>query len=76
LRTLAELAVPPHVIERLLNHKMGSISNKTDGILSAVAEVYNRYQYLPEMREAVERWQAHLTRLLADCDKLPAVRAA
>jgi integrase len=62
---LAELAVPPHVIERLLNHKMGSISSKTDGILSAVAEVYNRYQYLPEMREAMNLWEGHLASILA-----------
>jgi len=50
------MKVPPHVVERLLNHKMGGISNKTDGIVSAVAEVYNRATYLPEMREAIARW--------------------
>jgi integrase len=62
---LAEMKVLPHVIERLLNHKMGGISNKTDGIVSAVAEVYNRATYLPEMREAITRWEAHITALLA-----------
>jgi integrase len=35
---LAEMKVLPHIIERLLNHKMGGISNKTDGIVSGVAE--------------------------------------
>jgi len=70
---LAQLAVPPHVIERLLNHKMGSISNKTDGILSAVAEVYNRYQYLPEMRSAVKLWEDHLASILALPDEMLAV---
>ena len=49
----AELKVAPHVVERLLNHKMGGITNKTDGIVSAVAEVYNRAIYLAEMREAI-----------------------
>jgi integrase len=62
---LAELKVPPHVVERLLNHKMGGITNKTGGIVSAVAEVYNRAAYLPEMAEAIERWEQHLATLLA-----------
>jgi integrase len=61
---LAELRVAPHVIERLLNHKFGSISNRTQGVISAVAEVYNRWAYLPEMREAVEKWQEYLSTLL------------
>jgi hypothetical protein len=59
------LKVPPHVVERLLNHKFGSITNQTDGMVSAVAEVYNRHRYLPEMREAVDKWEKHLTSLLA-----------
>ena len=54
----------PHVIERLLNHKLGSISNKTDSVVSAVAEIYNQATYLPEMREAVEKWEANLVALL------------
>jgi integrase len=47
----AKLGTPPHVIEALLNHKTGQIAG--------VAAVYNRYQYLDEMRTAVaifERW--------------------
>jgi integrase len=62
---LAEMKVLPHIIERLLNHKMGGISNKTGGVVSAVAEVYNRATYLPEMREAITRWEAHIMALLA-----------
>jgi integrase len=62
---LAELKVAPHVVERLLNHKFGSITNHTDGMVSAVALVYNRYQYLPEMREAIVLWEKHLASLLA-----------
>jgi integrase len=61
---LAELGVLPHVVERLLNHKMGSIANKTDGIVSAVAEIYNRAAYMPEMREAMEKWDARLIAIL------------
>ena len=58
---LAEMKVAPHVVERLLNHKLGSIANKTDGIVSAVAEVYNRAAYMSEIYragiEAVDRGQ-------------------
>ena len=62
---LAELKVLPHVVERLLNHTMGSISNRADSIVSAVAEVYNLAAYLPEMREAIEeRWEPHLRSIL------------
>jgi integrase len=61
---LAERGVLPHVVERLLNHKMGSIANKTDGIVSAVAEIYNRAAYMPEMREAMEKWDARLIAIL------------
>ena len=63
--TLAELAVPPHIIERLLNHRLGVISNKAQGTVSAIAEVYIRYSYLPEMRKAIALWEAHLEKLLA-----------
>ena len=61
---LAALKVPPHIVERLLNHKFGSIQNRTDGTVSAVAEVYNRHLYIDEMREAVKVWEAYLAGLL------------
>jgi integrase len=61
---LAGMKVPPHIVERLLNHKLGGIANKTDGIVSAVADVYNRAAYLPEMREAIEKWETFLASLL------------
>ena len=61
---LAELGVLPHIIERLLNHKLGSISNKTDSIVSAVAEIDNRATYMWEMREATDKWEAFLAGLL------------
>jgi hypothetical protein len=43
---------------------MGSIANKTDGIVSAVAEIYNRAAYMPEMREAMGKWEARLIAIL------------
>jgi integrase len=61
---LAELGVLPHVIERLLNHRMGAISNYTGGVLTDVAEVYNLASYLPEMRRATELWESKLGALL------------
>jgi integrase len=62
---LARLKVPPHIVERLLNHKLGSIANQADGVVTAVAEIYNRHLYLEEMREAIAKWEAFLTSLLA-----------
>jgi hypothetical protein len=47
---LARLKVPYMFVERMLNHKLGSIGNQPDGAVSAVAEVYNRHLYLEEMR--------------------------
>ena len=48
---LAQLGVLPHVVERLLDHRLGTI--KTVTIQTDVAEVYNLANYLPEMREAI-----------------------
>jgi integrase len=54
---LAEMGIQPHVIERLLNHASGQISG--------VSAIYNRASYLSEMREAVEKWEGRLAKLLA-----------
>jgi integrase len=53
----ASLGTPPHVVERLLNHVSG-------GAISGVAAIYNRFHYLPEMREAVARYEAYLSKAL------------
>ena len=61
---LAEQKVPPHIVERLLNHKLGTL--KAQGVITAVAEVYNRALYLDEMRDAIEnQWEPFLKKLLA-----------
>ena len=44
---LGEMQTPPHVIDCLLNHST-----------SALHKRYNRYQYLSEVREALEAWEA------------------
>jgi hypothetical protein len=41
-------------VEEVLNHATGDI-----------AEVYDRHDYLPEKRAALERWSVHLKELLA-----------
>ncbi len=63
---LAELGVLPHVIERLLNHRLGSISNQTQSIVTQVAEVYNLATFLPEMRAAIDLWEQKLSRFLRE----------
>jgi len=46
---MARLGVQPYVVEKILNH----VSN---GQISGVAAVYNKYLYLKEKMEALERW--------------------
>jgi integrase len=54
---MAELGTPIHVTEKLLNHVSGSFGG--------VAGIYNRYTYLPEMRQALEAYDARLKTLVA-----------
>jgi integrase len=54
---LADLQVPPHVTERILNHASGTISG--------VAAIYNRHSYLAEMRQAIDAWETRLSELCA-----------
>ncbi|KAB2912594.1 MAG: tyrosine-type recombinase/integrase [Hyphomicrobiaceae bacterium] len=53
---MAKAGVPPHVVERLLNH--------VSGTFGGVAGVYNRFGYLDEMREALTKWEIHVEALL------------
>jgi hypothetical protein len=52
---LASLGVAPHIIERLINH--------STGVISGVSATYNRVAYMPEMRQAVEKWDTTLPHL-------------
>ena len=52
----AEIGTPIHITERLLNHASGS----TGGIVG----IYNKYQYLDEMREAQEKYETILTNIV------------
>ena len=46
----------PHVLERILNHSAGQISG--------VARIYNQFQYMAEMREALQKWESRLSTIL------------
>jgi integrase len=52
---MAELGVPPHVVEAALNH--------VSGARAGVAGTYNRAAYAAEKRAALERWGAHVAGL-------------
>jgi integrase len=56
--TMARLATPIHVTEKLLNHVSGTISG--------VAAIYNRHSYLGEMRQAIAAYDDHLASLTAE----------
>ncbi|MEL6954395.1 MAG: integrase family protein [Pseudomonadota bacterium] len=49
--TMARLGVPLHITENLLDHRTQ---------LTGVAAIYNRYSFLPEMREALETYEKHI----------------
>jgi integrase len=52
----ASLSIPLEVTEKYVNHISGSTSG--------VAGIYNRHTYMPEMREAVSRYEQWLHKLL------------
>jgi integrase len=54
---MADIGVLPHVIEAVLNH--------ISGYKAGVAGVYNRSQYGPEKRQALDQWAAHVEALAA-----------
>ncbi|MBZ0164886.1 MAG: tyrosine-type recombinase/integrase [Notoacmeibacter sp.] len=58
---MAALGVQPHIIEACLNH--------ISGFRAGVAGVYNRNQYEPEKRRALDMWGDHLGDLAASSDQ-------
>jgi integrase len=53
---MARMGIPPHVADKILNHQSGTISG--------VAAVYQRHDFLAERKEALDRWGAHVTKLV------------
>jgi integrase len=45
---MARLGIPPHVADKVLNHRTG--------VISGVAGVYNKFQYLDDREDALDRW--------------------
>ena len=54
---MAEIGVAPHIVEAALNH--------VSGAKAGVAGTYNRAAYAPEKKAALERWAAHVERLVS-----------
>jgi integrase len=55
---MARLGTPVHVIEAILNHRSGQVSG--------VAAIYNRHNYFPEKRKALEAWADFVAALVTD----------
>ena len=58
---MARLAIPPHVVEAVLNHRTGTVSG--------VAKVYNRFTYDAEKRAALEAWGRYVLGMSAECQE-------
>jgi integrase len=69
---MVKLSVLPHVVELVVNH--------ISGHRAGVAGTYNKAELLPERREALKRWAAHIAGLTAPPSdkivKLPRRRGA
>jgi len=57
---MARLGIPPHVADKILNHQAGTISG--------VAAVYQRHEFLAERKEALDRWGAHIDKIIQEFD--------
>jgi integrase len=53
---MVEIGIEPHVVEAVVNHISGS--------RAGVAGIYNRSELVEPRRKALERWAAHVDRLL------------
>ena len=54
---MSRLGVSVPVVEKVLNH--------AGGTFSGVVGTYNRYDYLPEKRAALQRWADHVDQIVA-----------
>jgi integrase len=55
---IARLGIAPHIADKILNHQSGTIAG--------VAAVYQRHEFLREREDALERWGAHVDKLIKD----------
>lgn len=56
---MSDLGVAPHVIEKIVNHKMAGVMG-----------IYNRSEYLQERQEAIELWNSYLQDLTSAGDNV------
>jgi hypothetical protein len=54
---MGALGIRLEVIERILNHVSGSFGG--------VAGTYQRYNFLPEMSDAMHKWEARLRTIIS-----------
>lgn len=52
-----DLAVPPHIVEAVVNH--------VSGAKAGVAGTYNRAVYMPQRREALVKWSEYVAAIVA-----------
>jgi integrase len=57
---MAKLGIPPHVVDRVLNHVSGTIRG--------VAAIYNRHGYSEERKRALEAWAHYVETLIRPVD--------
>ena len=55
---MARLNVQPHILSRVLNHAPG----QSEGVTA----IYNRHHYQDELRHALNKWAAHVERIVAN----------
>jgi integrase len=53
---MMEIGVDPHVADKILAHK--------SGVIRGVQAIYNRHQFEPQQRAALEKWGRHLAALV------------
>jgi integrase len=55
---MARLEISPHIADKILNHQSGTISG--------VAAVYQRHEFLSERKDALDRWGAHVAKIVVE----------
>jgi integrase len=55
--TMGKIGIAPHLPERIVNH----VSAQTE-----MERIYDRHSYLPEMRQALEKYETHLAVILGE----------
>jgi integrase len=60
--SMAQLEVPPHVVEKIINHR-------ATGVAGPMGKIYQRYDYLKERRAALELWGQHVLRVASTASR-------